>query len=213
MHYTITYMSVLIFDFDGTIANSREYVLQFMTRDSKHQALTKSQLNELNGLTLLSIARRLGYSWWRLPGLYLRGRKSMEKIINSLKPFPGMPEVIKKLHAEGHELFIVSNNSVKNIQQFLLNNNLREHFVEIYGGIELLGKAPVFHSLLNEHSLDKAQTICIGDQAGDINAGRSAGLKTVAVTWGFGRAEELASIKPNALANQPEQLIDNIEEI
>ena len=43
----------------------------------------------------------------------------MNQAMGQVKPFDGMPEVIRKLHAEGHELFIVTNNTVPNIHKFL----------------------------------------------------------------------------------------------
>ncbi|MGH7240084.1 MAG: HAD hydrolase-like protein, partial [Candidatus Saccharimonadales bacterium] len=187
--------------------------VDFIAKYSHHKPLNSADLSELNGLTLLSIARHLGCPSYRLPGLYLKGRQRMEKVVASLKPYRGIDNALDKLHAQGNELFIVSNNSVKNIRNFLTRHGMLEYFVEVYGGIELFGKSPVLQDLLGEHSLDKEQTLCVGDQVQDVKAAQSVGLKCVAVTWGFGKKSDLESAKPTRLAESPEDLITILEEL
>src|SRR5579875_1292550 len=129
-------MAAIIFDFDGTLADSRDYIINFMVSNAKLTKLTEEELVALHGLSAIAIARRLGYSWWRLPRLYFKGRKRMDRAIHNLEVFKGLMEVIRKLHAEGHQLFIVSSNSVRNIRIFLRRHRLKEYFMEVYGGIE-----------------------------------------------------------------------------
>ena len=200
-------MSALIFDFDGTICDSRDYFIEFISKEAKKFPLSKEDEESLHGLPLTAVASTLGIPWWRLPRLYFKGRRRMDRIIHTLKPFEDMPEVINKLHAEGHELFIVSSNSVRNIRIFLKHHNLREQFVEVYGGIEMFGKGIMFHQLLRENDLKPNQVICIGDETRDIVAAESVGLRSIAVTWGFARLLDLEALKPSAIANEPKELI------
>lgn len=206
-------MAVIIFDFDGTIADSRDYFISFIAEQAGKSPLSLQEKHALYGLSLLKIARRLGYHWWSLPGLFINGRRKMGRVMIHVTPFSGMPSVIKKLHAEGHELFIISSNSVKNIRSFLKHNHIRQYFVEVYGGIEVFGKAPMFRQLIRDHQLDISNLICIGDELRDIEAGQSIGARTIAVTWGFAKPSDLVDLKPTAVANKPEELITIIEEI
>lgn len=43
----------------------------------------------------------------------------------------------------------------------------------------------------------------VGDTVPDIEAGRAAGMRTVAVTWGYGAPAELASAAPDRIWNAP----------
>ena len=43
----------------------------------------------------------------------------MHRAIKELRAFKGLPELIQKLHAEGHELYVLSNNSPRNVNRFL----------------------------------------------------------------------------------------------
>jgi phosphoglycolate phosphatase len=206
-------MSAIVFDFDGTIVDSRKYFIEFISKEAGRSPLTQVEEESLYGLPLAAVAKALGMSWWRLPRLYFKGRKRMDAVIRDLEPFEDMPKTIKKLHAEGHELFIISSNSIKNIRVFLKKHKLREHFVEIYGGVEVFGKASMFHRLLREHGFKPNELISVGDEIRDIEAAQSVKVKTVAVTWGFARAEDLKKLGPDAMANTPEEIIMAIAEL
>jgi phosphoglycolate phosphatase-like HAD superfamily hydrolase len=206
-------MSVIIFDFDGTIVDSRDYFIKFIAGEAKKLPLSKEDEEKLLGLPLAAVARTLGIPWWRLPRLYFNGRKRMDAVIRQLKPFDDMEEVIRKLHAEGHELFIISSNSVRNIRIFLKRYNLREYFVEIYGGIEVFGKASMFHQLFRENNIKAKQVIGVGDETRDLEAANSVGIRTIAVTWGFARLKDLEKLKPTAIAYEPNDILKILEEL
>jgi len=173
--------------------------------------LNKEQETALHGLPIMAVARTLGIGWWKLPNLYFDGRREMDQVIRSLKPFNGISEVLRKLHNEGHELFIVSSNSVKNIRAFLKHHHLQEYFIEIYGGVEVFGKASMLHQLLRENSLKVQDVVSVGDESRDIEASKSVGMRTVAVTWGFAREEDLEALKPTAICKNPNELLATLE--
>jgi phosphoglycolate phosphatase len=204
-------MSAIIFDFDGTIADSRDYFIDFIAKEAGSHPLNTEQETALHGLPLMAVARTLGIGWWKLPSLYFDGRREMDHVIKDLKPFKGMSEVLRKLHNEGHELFIVSSNSVKNIRIFLKHHHLQEYFIEIYGGVEVFGKASMLHQLLRENSLKVQDVVSVGDETRDMEASQSVGMRTVAVTWGFAREEDLASLKPTAICKNPDELLATLE--
>lgn len=51
------------------------------------------------------------------------------------------------------------------------------------------------------------ETIFVGDSTVDIETARAAGMRSVAVTWGFRPREELAEAAPNQLIDDPRALI------
>lgn len=205
-------MSAIIFDFDGTIADSFDYVLDFLTMQAKKEPLIGTERTDLRHLSMLAIARSLGHSRVKLPLLFWRGRRVMMVAIDHVEPFDGITEVIRKLHAEGHELFIVSSNNVANIHEFLHRNQLHEYFLEIYGGAGMFGKASALRSLIKEHNLDPADSMYIGDELRDVGAGKSVNIKTIAVLWGFARQVDIKALQPTASAETPQDIIRIIEE-
>jgi phosphoglycolate phosphatase len=204
-------MAAIIFDFDGTIADSFDYVAGFLADEAGIGHLSDTRKQELNGLSMPAMARHLGYSWWRMPGLLFKGRRRMSKVIKRLKPFNGMTEVIEKLHAEGHELFIVSTNSVRNVRAFLHHHGLHTYFLEIYGGVGLFSKASALRKLLRGQNLNSKNAIYIGDELRDVQAAQSLGLRVIAVGWGFARNSDLQTLRPTALVQTPADLLDVLE--
>jgi phosphoglycolate phosphatase len=206
-------MAAIIFDFDGTIADSFDYVAGFLAAEAGMPALGEEQKQGLHGLSMVAMARRLGHRWWRMPKLLFKGRRRMGGVINQLQPFDGVPAVLEKLHAEGHELFIVSSNSVRNVRAFLRHHKLQTYFLEIYGGVGLFGKAPALRRLLKEHQLELKDTVYIGDELRDIEAAQSVKLPVIAVTWGFARPSDLEAQRPSAVAATPADLLSVLENL
>ncbi|HVX47822.1 MAG TPA: HAD-IA family hydrolase [Candidatus Saccharimonadales bacterium] len=205
-------MAAIIFDFDGTIADSFDYVAGFLAEEAG-QTLDAAQAETLRGQSMASIGRQFGHSWPRLITLFFKGRRRMRRAIDRVKPFDGMPEVIEKLHAEGHELFIVTSNTVENVHKFLHHYELHKYFLEVYGGAGLLGKPRYLKKLLKEQNLDKDNALYIGDELRDVAAAESIGLRIIAVTWGFARSSDLEALEPTAMAEKPEDIIKILEEL
>lgn len=206
-------MAAIIFDFDGTIADSFEYIAGFLAAEAGLPPLSAAQKKDLRGQSMITIGRKFGLSWWRLFRLFFKGRRRMRGVMNRVKPFDGITDVLQKLHAEGHELFIVSHNKVGNIRAFLHHHGLHTYFLEIYGGIGVFGKAPALRRLLKDQKLEKENAVYIGDELRDVQASQSIQLRVIAVTWGFARLSDLRALRPTALADEPADLIRILEEL
>ena len=137
----------------------------------------------------------------------------MHKTIRTLRSFKGMPELIRKLHAEGHELFVLSSNSRRNVNHFLHAHKIRRYFVEVYGGVGMFSKASALRHLFKEQNLDIARAVYVGDELRDVQAAKSIGLKAIAVTWGFANLEDLKAAQPAGMASTPDELMRILEEI
>jgi phosphoglycolate phosphatase len=206
-------MAVIIFDMDGTIADSFDYVSDFLAATAHKGPLSTKQKEELRGMSMVGMARKLGYKWWQGPMLVWRGRRRMKHAIKDLKSFSGIPELIRKLNAEGHELFIVSINSVRNIRLFLHHQKIHKYFLQIYGGVGVFGKPMALRQLLREHHIDLEHAVYVGDEIRDIEAAKIIGMRVVAVSWGFASRDGLKAAKPAGLADTPAELMRILEEI
>lgn len=206
-------MSAIIFDFDGTIADSFDYVADFLAGEVGIEQLTIEQRNQLRHKSMTAMTRYLNYPKWKLPSLYFRGRKAMSSEIITIQPYSGIPDVIRKLHSEGHELFIVTSNSLNNVHEFLHQHNLHIYFLKVVASVSIFGKAGALRKLLKEQNLPIEDSLYIGDELRDIQAAKSIKLGVVAVTWGFAQIKELQAAKPLRVVNKPEDLIKILEEL
>jgi phosphoglycolate phosphatase len=120
----------IIFDFDGTIADSFQYVYDFLCREAGRPADEQAAAAmQYRGMSMKAMALKLGIPLWRLPFLYFRGRKVMREHLMDVQPFGGMPELIRALHSSGERMYIVSSNSARNIRNFLKTNELESYFI------------------------------------------------------------------------------------
>jgi phosphoglycolate phosphatase len=208
-------MSAIIFDMDGTIADSFDYVSDFLVAQAKLKPLSEEEKRALRGISMREMAHKLGYHWWDAPKLFIRGRRRMRHSIQGkhLQSFEGMPEIIRKLHGEGHELFILSTNSLRNVHHFLDDQKIHKFFLEIYAGVGVFSKAPGLRQLLKEQRLKAEDAVYVCDELRDIEAAQSVGVRTVAVTWGFARRSKLVGMRPTALADTPAELMRILEEV
>ena len=206
-------MAAIIFDMDGTIADSFDYVADFMASESGKGALGPEAKEALRGLSMVGMARHLGFKWWQGPLLFFRGRSRMKHAIKDLQSFSGIPELIRKLHAEGHELFIVSTNSVRNIRLFLRHQKIHKYFLQIYGGAGIFGKPIALRRLLREHKIDIDHAVYVGDEIRDVEAAKVIGMRAVAVSWGFASRDGLKAANPLGVADTPAELMKILEEI
>ncbi len=198
----------VIFDFDGTIADSFEYVFSFLkTEAGNEREYTVAEKKALRQMSMKRLALHLGIPVWKLPATYFKGRRIMRAHMEHVQPFSGMPEVITALHTAGYELFVASANSGKNIRHLLKNQNLVHYFKAVYGGSGYTGKAALLRRISVRHRLPKHLTWYIGDETSDVVAASAAGLRSLAVTWGFADPTHIRQMEPEAIATKPEDIV------
>lgn len=198
----------IIFDFDGTIADSFEAAVQiFYQLSGHHQVLPPEEIERLRGLSLLHAAEELHVHPWKLPFLLARGRRRIGRHIDQIAVQPGMPGVIKQLHAEGHQLFILTSNSSRNVLRFLEQHQMKGYFQGVYGSVSLFGKKKALRRLLRRKGLASNDTLYIGDELRDIEAAQALNIPIIAVTWGFTGRARLKAEQPTGLVDKPSQLL------
>lgn len=200
--------SVIIFDFDGTIVDSFAMVIDIMYKlKPRWPILPKGEVERLRGMAMLQITQELQIPTWEIPFLLMRGRRQMNKMIGTLQVIAGMEDVIRRLHADGHELYVISSNSSKNIKSVLNRYKLTDCFAEIQGSVSLLGKSRSIKKLARHARQTGAQRVYyIGDEARDIRAAKAADVQAIAVSWGFNNIHILKNHKPDALVFDPSEI-------
>ena len=111
-------------------------------------------------------------------------------------PYPGVPERLAALKADGAKLYIVTNKRHAPTQGIVRKFGWDAIFDGVWSFDSFPGvkyrKPDLIAHLLKELAIDPADAVMVGDTKGDVDAGRANGLRTVGVTWGYGSREELA---------------------
>ncbi|MEM1255491.1 MAG: HAD hydrolase-like protein [Cyanobacteria bacterium P01_H01_bin.21] len=202
-------MTVLIFDFDGTIADTLETIVAITNRLASHYGYPQTTPERLKYLRALSTAELLEQSnvpLFQVPFLMRRVRRELHQDIGSIQVFQRLADVLLALTADGHTIMIASSNAPSTICPFLERHGLRAVFSQIYGNIGLLGKARSLRRIMRRHRLIPEEILYIGDETRDIEAAHCQGLAVASVSWGFSDRTALEAQGPTFLVDTPEEL-------
>jgi HAD superfamily hydrolase (TIGR01549 family) len=203
-------VKVIIFDFDGTIADSFEAVWKISNKLAAEFGFPVTQADEISQLKNLSskeIVKQSKLSPFKIPFLVRRLRKELRRELPHLQTFPGMEAVLRSLKQQGNRLGIVTSNSRENVEAFLIAQNLLDIFDFVESGLALFGKDQVIRRVAKQQRLNLANLIYVGDETRDIEAARKLGIPIISVTWGFNSSQALAAENPDFLIHQPEELL------
>lgn len=201
-------MNAVILDFDGTIADSFDEVLAFFCKEIGRDpsSISLEERAQLRGLSMRDLAVKVGIPSWRLPLTYFRGKAKLAKRMELVQPFDGMVEVIADLHKQNYQLFIISSNSTRNINRFLVHHGLSGYFNGIYGNAGWFGKGNILKKTIKKHVLKPETTVYVGDEVRDLIGAKIANMPSVAVSWGFGSEPQLLEQGPTILVRKPVEL-------
>lgn len=207
-------IKAIIFDFDGTIADSFDAFIKVVKDTARSRIADDSaQINELRKLSLPQIIKKLGIKQWQIPLFIAKGRRQMAKQMHTVEPFDGIKEAFDKLAQQGYSLYVLSTNSKKTIDTFLKKYKLDKNIIKVYANIGLLGKTRALEKLLKDAGLQVEQCIYVGDEIRDVEAAKKAGIKCVAVGWGYNHPDSLKIALPDLLITKPAQLLEAINKI
>ncbi|MEF9996549.1 MAG: HAD family hydrolase [Burkholderiaceae bacterium] len=128
--------------------------------------------------------------------------------------FPGMEEVLAQLESSGLRWGIVTNKAARLTDPLVRQLGLAQRAAVVVSGDTTAHAkphpAPIEHALAHCH-VDAAQAIYVGDDVRDIEAGRAARLRTVAVSYGYlGAGTPIEAWGADAIAASPGDLLRRV---
>ncbi|MGD1865547.1 MAG: HAD hydrolase-like protein [Phormidesmis sp.] len=203
-------MAFLIFDFDGTIADTLEAIVRITNRlapEYGYSPTTPAKLKYYQSLSTQEMLKQSEIPLFRLPFLLRRVRREMGVELDSVSLVAELEPTLRELVARGHQLMIMSSNSSTNIHRFLRRHKIDDVFSSVKGGVGLLSKARVLKRIVQRDGIDFSQVIYVGDETRDVDASTQVGILVAAVSWGFSSREALAAQGPDFLLDHPQQLV------
>lgn len=203
-------MSVVIFDFDGTIANTLEPLLAIanqLATEFNYSPITIDELKQLQQLDTREIIRQSNIPLLKIPFLLRRIRTELNRQIANVQPIVGIPEALSTLKQHDHSLGIVTSNSEKNVADFLAYHHLTDLFSFVKSGTTIFGKHRVIHRLLKQEKIALNRSIYVGDETRDIESAKAINMKIISVCWGFNDHTVLEQYQPDQLIEQPQDLL------
>lgn len=121
------------------------------------------------------------------------------------RPYPGIHELLRSLDAAGVKLAVASNKFQEGTETLMGRFFPDIHFVKILGnapGLPLKPDPEVIR--LAMEAAGTREAVMVGDSATDIRTGHNAGIRSIAVTWGF---------RPKSDFGEADAIVDDVDQL
>ena len=198
---------LLIFDFDGTLADTHELIIQTNQEAMRRMGfpvLEDQVISRTIGLPLeegiLTMFPQLARE--DLPAWVKTYRTIFDELKNQIIPglFPHVKETLEALHARGYVLTVASSRLSLSLNDFLRDMGIAPFFSYVLGADNVSAAKPdpepVLKTLRDLH-FRADEALVVGDMPVDILMGKRAGAFTCGVTYGNSDREALKKAGAN----------------
>lgn len=210
--------SFIIFDFDGTVADTRRGVFDsiiYALTSYGYEVPDESVLNSFLGPPLFeSFQKTTGCSDETAQALTAKYRELYtDNAMYRLHLFDGVEEMLKKMKANGIKMAIASSKPEKFFSKLLKHLEITEYFDVVCGAS--LGdihntKQAIIARAMEKLSAERDKTLMVGDRVFDIDGAKQNGIKSAGVVFGFDYSEELRSAGADFIVNTTEKLLKEV---
>jgi phosphoglycolate phosphatase len=200
--------SLLLFDFDGVLVDSLDLYAEAVARclerigtpivksREDYLALFEGNFYESMAAQGVDLAAFAGAAMEILPGIDY----------DAMKPISSLIPVLAALQKD-RILAVISSNGFRTISAMLARFHFDPYFGDVFGSDFLFSKKEKIDHAREKYGIPRERTFYIGDTAGDILEARAAGVRSVAITWGWHSRERLVAVHPDFLVDAPEGLL------
>jgi phosphoglycolate phosphatase len=204
---------LLIFDFDGTLANSFPWVLGILdelAEKFKAIPLDHSKLDEIKNYPPREILKMHNVPVWKLPAILKFTRSRMRTQGASIHRFEGVDSLLYSLNERDIRMAIVTTNTRETVHR-VLGDELFNLFQLFEEKVSLFGKPAALKRIAKKSGLEKSEMLAIGDEIRDIEAAQKVCIPFGAVSWGFSTLEAFASLSPDHTFTNMGQILELID--
>jgi phosphoglycolate phosphatase len=196
---------LLLFDFDGVVVDSLEFyessVNLCLERLGRPRLESRSDFLALFDENFYDGISRRGIDSEAFTKVTYRVAPELD--FSTIKIHGDVLDIIKGLK-DNHSLSLISSNSTHAIRYIC--SEVDACFEQVLGYEFMFSKIEKIRHEMERTGIPSTQTFYIGDTLGDIKEAKSAGVQTIAVTWGWHSRERLAASDPDYIIDRPEDL-------
>jgi phosphoglycolate phosphatase len=204
---------LLIFDFDGTLidsvpdlADATNTMLTTLGKDTYPIETIRNWIG--NGSRLLVERALVGKVEVAEGELTVEEADHAEQIFfeayknlsgSKTVAYPDVDDGLKKLHAAGYKLALVTNKPIRFVPKILESFGWQDLFSEVMGGDSLPVKKPDPTPLLHvceTLNISVEQAVMIGDSRNDMLAGQNANMDTLGLSYGYNYGQNIRELNP-----------------
>ena len=211
-------IKLIIFDFDGTLGDTRRNIVTTMQMAIKEMQLpsrTEAECASTIGLPLAGCFRTLfpDIQDELIPRCAETYRRIFNENLQKITPeaFPGVVKTLKALKSQGFTLTIASSRSRNSLTELTRDMGIADHISYLIGADDVKEAKPQPEPVLKTLAAMQfaaSETLVVGDMAVDVLMGANARTKTCGVTWGNGTREDLKEAGADFIIDRMEELIE-----
>ena len=207
----------ILFDLDGTLTDSGEGIMNCAKLALEHYGLPipiEAELRTFVGPPLHESFIRFGVPAEEADNaikIYRSRYIPIGKFENH--PYEGIREVLEKLKAAGHTLYVATSKPEAMAVEILEHFDLAKYFDIIAGASfdrSRSSKEDVIAYLLDQCG-DYDRKIMVGDTAFDVLGAKAHNIPTVGVAWGYGKVEDMEAAGAISIAHTMDELYEALK--
>ena len=194
-------MKAVLLDIDGTVLDTTEFIFQEFEHTFKHFGLPVPSRKELAAQVGKALQECYAHFNTGIDSAALceEHRAFQVKNLHLSKPYTNTVGTLKKLKELGYKIAAVTARAGITAGTTLVLAGIDKFFDAIITGNDVKNLKPhpeAFLRALELLGVDKSEAVIVGDTDSDILAGKSAGITTIGVTYGF-HGEKIHDSKPD----------------
>jgi phosphoglycolate phosphatase len=199
---------LFLFDFDGVLVDSigvyEKTVMLCLAKIGKPIIRNRDEFLELFDENFYEAIAKKGVDL----ETFMKASVDIIAQVNydEIKPFMTVFPVLAEMKKH-HILIIISSNGTASIRTALSPYHFNGCFREILGSDFMYSKEEKIAYAIDKYGITKDKTFYIGDTVGDIVEAKGAGVRSIAVTWGWHDRDRLAKAAPDYLVETPNELL------
>lgn len=216
-------IKLCVFDLDGTLLDTLQTVTEHINlalRENGIAPISSFECARLLGksagdmfVEILSARGILDMN--RLQSLFRAyTRAAGADLIGQTRPYPGVRELLYELEERGVRVAVLSNKRDESAKMLMYHFFPTVLYTKGYAEGEQRKPNPEqLWRILAHFDCARDEALYIGDTEVDVQTGKNAGVKTLAVSWGYRTAGALCSAGAEHIVSLPDEILAHLDEL
>jgi phosphoglycolate phosphatase len=207
--------AAIVFDFDGTIADTQALIVSCFRATYERLGRPAPSFEAIAATIGLPLERAFqqlsGFSETEADEIAAEYRRVFDgRVGEETVPIAGMPEVVRACRALGVPLAVASSRGTGSLLPMIDALGLAGCFREVVGREDVTEEKPAPAMLVEvarRLAVPVTELLMIGDTYYDLEMARRAGCRALGVSFGNHSRQELSKAEPAAIVDAPEKIL------